>query len=81
MIGARKNNYLELMGRSGAESMKSVILRMIRCGRSTIPTMLSHAEQDAPLFKNQAVAPKFGRFSHEVSKPLQGEGLLQSRIA
>src|SRR5574338_1002280 len=35
---------------------------MIRCGRSTIPTMLRHNPALTGLFKISAVAPKFGRF-------------------
>lgn len=48
--------------------MKSAILRMIRCGRSTIPTMISASEQGSQLFNISSGAPKFGRLTGEVSK-------------
>lgn len=53
--------------------MKSAILRMIRCGRPTIPTMLSEPASCTQLFKNSIGAPKFGRLTVEVSKLQRGE--------
>jgi hypothetical protein len=47
--------------------MKSAILRMIRCGRSTIPTMVRESEQGPQLFKIFIEAPKFGRLTVEAS--------------
>ncbi len=48
--------------------MKSAILRMIRCGRSTIPTMVSESEEGSRLFRILMEAPKFGRLTVGVSK-------------
>ena len=53
--------------------MKSAILRMIRCGRPTIPTMISEPASGAQLFKNSIGAPKFGRLTVEASKILRGD--------
>lgn len=48
--------------------MKSAILRMIRCGRPTIPTMVSESEEGSRLFRILMEAPKFGRLTVEASK-------------
>ncbi len=52
--------------------MKWAILRMNRCGRSTIPTMVRQANQSTQLFKNSIEAPKFGRLTAGVSKSRAG---------
>ncbi len=70
-----KNNYLDFLNRTAVTEMKSVILRMIRGGRSTIATMVSDSEEGSQLFRISRKAPKFGRLTVEVSK-FQGEPTL-----